>query len=76
MIENNQYEKKSLKLIEKKNPDWNELAKDCISFANASGGKIIIGIEDDDNMPPIDQKIEERLISTIRKNIEQRTVNL
>ena len=76
MIENNQYEKKSLKLVEKKNPDWNELAKDCISFANASGGKIIIGIEDEDNMPPINQKIEERLISTIRKNIEQRTVNL
>ncbi|MDT3739318.1 MAG: ATP-binding protein [Candidatus Kapabacteria bacterium] len=76
MIENNQYEKKSLKLIDKKNPDWNELTKDCISFANSLGGKIIIGIEDNEEIPPINQKIDDNLIPIIRKNIEQRAVNL
>ena len=76
MIENNQYEKKSFKIFDKKNPDWNELTKDCISFANSLGGKIIIGVEDNEEIPPLNQKIEDRLISIIRKNIEQRAVNL
>ncbi|MDR0680415.1 MAG: ATP-binding protein [Dysgonamonadaceae bacterium] len=35
-----------------KNTDWDELAKDCIAFANSHGGSILIGIEDDAALPP------------------------
>jgi len=50
-------EKKSLKVVTGKNPDWSELAKDCVCLANAKGGIIAIGIEDDSAEPPADQKI-------------------
>ena len=49
MKENNEVDKKSLRSITKVNVDWNELAKDCVCFANAYGGKLLIGIEDDDD---------------------------
>ncbi len=48
MLENQQYDKKSLSFLKGKHTDWDELAKDCVCFANASGGKILIGIEDDE----------------------------
>lgn len=48
--------KKSLKLFDKKNPDWKLLAKECVGFANARGGFIYIGIEDNEELPPFEQK--------------------
>lgn len=45
MTENNQVDKKSLRVLTKNNPDWNELAKDAVCFANAYGGRLLIGIE-------------------------------
>jgi ATP-dependent DNA helicase RecG len=56
MKENSQIDKKSLKTISKRNPDWGEIAKDCVCFANGYGGKILFGIEDDDDLPPVGQK--------------------
>ena len=44
MLENQQYDKKSL-FLKGKNTDWDELAKDAICFENSSGGKIFIAIE-------------------------------
>ena len=44
MLENQQYEKKSLSFLKGKNTDWDELAKDPVCFDNASGGKILIVI--------------------------------
>lgn len=40
-------DKKSLRAITGRNPDWDALAKDCVAFANAQGGHLLIGIEDD-----------------------------
>ena len=76
MIENQQYEKKSLSFLKGKNTDWNELAKDCVCFANASGGKILIGIEDDEIEPVKGQLIKDRTLpEIILKAINHRTIN-
>ena len=40
------YDKKSLKTVQGKTADFQELAKDCVAFANAKGGYLHIGIED------------------------------
>jgi len=77
MNENKKIDKKSLKFLRGKQTDWNELAKDCVSFANAQGGFIYIGIEDKEKLPPENQKITNRdLPDVIQKNITQRSVNV
>ena len=77
MIENKNIDKKSIKFLKGKNTDWNELAKDCVAFANAQGGFIYIGIEDNENLPPIEQKVADKnLPNIIQKNIVQRTINI
>jgi ATP-dependent DNA helicase RecG len=77
MEENKNIDKKSPKFLSGKNTDWNELAKDCVCFANASGGYIYIGIEDKETLPPEKQKISDtNLPDIIQKNIAQRTVNV
>ena len=77
MEENKNTDKKSLKFLKGKNTDWDELAKDCVCFANAQGGSIYIGIEDKENLPPANQKISDRnLPDLIQKNIANRTVNV
>ena len=77
MYENKNIDKKSLKFLREKQTDWNELAKDCISFANAQGGFIFIGIEDKEKLPPESQRItDENLPDTIQKNIVQRCINV
>jgi ATP-dependent DNA helicase RecG len=77
MKENKNTEKKSLKFWKGRQTDWNELAKDCIAFANSQGGFIYIGIEDGDELPPESQKIEDRnLPDVIQKNLTQRMVNV
>ena len=76
MQENVQIDKKSLLTVTKANPDWDELAKDSVCFANASGGSIIIGIGDTETLPPTGQKIPSDLPSKIQKIIQGRTVNV
>ena len=75
MIENSDFDKKSLKVVQGSSPDWNELAKDCVAFANAYGGEIHIGIEDDEEQPPAKQKVKDATIEKINKIISQRTIN-
>lgn len=77
MEESKNIDKKSLKFLNGKNTDWNELAKDCVCFANAQGGFIYIGIEDKASLPPEKQKIADRnLPDIIQKNIANRSVNV
>jgi ATP-dependent DNA helicase RecG len=77
MEENKNIDKKSIKFLNGKNTDWNELAKDCVCFANAQGGFIYIGIEDKVTLPPEKQKIADRNFpDIIQKNIAHRTVNV
>lgn len=76
MVENSEFDKKSLRLVQGKTADWSELAKDCVGFANGLGGVIHIGIEDKDTEPPSSQKIPDALIEKINKTIPSKTVGV
>jgi ATP-dependent DNA helicase RecG len=67
---------KSLRKVTGKTADFTELAKDCIAFANAQGGRLLIGIEDKATLPPAEQRIKPELLDTIRKRIAELTVNV
>ncbi|MFA6928687.1 MAG: ATP-binding protein [Lentisphaeria bacterium] len=69
-------DKKSLRSVTGKTADWNELAKDCIAFANATGGRLLIGIEDNQASPDANQIIPDDLPDTIRRKLAERTVNV
>lgn len=76
MSEGQQLDYKSLRVVTGKKPAWSELARDCVAFANASGGRLHIGIEDDATRPPVDQRIDPTLLDQIRKRIKELTVNV
>lgn len=77
MNENNQYDKKSITFLKGNKTDWDELAKDCVCFANAKGGIIALGIKDDQELPPKGQVFENREWPDIIQNaISQRTTNV
>ncbi len=76
MSENHQRDHKSLRLVTGRTADWHELAKDCVRFANARGGVILIGIEDDADEPAADQEIPAGLTDRIRKRVKELTVNV
>ena len=76
MQEGQKIEKKSLRLVLGKTANWTELAKDCVCFANARGGTIHIGIEDDADSPPLEQQIETELPYRISKRISELTINV
>lgn len=69
-------DKKSIRAVAGKNADWNELAKDCVAFATAQGGRLLIGIEDNADLPPDDQQVDDTLLDEIRRKISERTVNV
>jgi ATP-dependent DNA helicase RecG len=69
-------DKKSLRAISGKTADWNELAKDSIAFANARGGQLLLGIENEQDLPPADQRVSSSLLDTIRRKLAERTVNV
>ena len=69
-------DKKALAFLkDSKNTDWNELAKDCVSFANANGGRILIGIDDDATEPAPQQTVDNKRLDLIRKQVSHRTYN-
>ncbi len=69
-------DKKSLRAVSGKTADWGELVKDCVAFANATGGHLLIGIEDDQDLPPASQQIPVGLPDTVRRKLAERTVNV
>ena len=62
-------DKKSLRVISGKTANWKELAKDCIAFANAQGVRLLIGIEDDAELPPAGQTVEPEFPDLIRRKV-------
>ncbi len=76
MNESQDIEKKSLRYVTGATSDWNGLAKECVCFANSSGGTIFIGIENDSDVPPDGQTIDINLITKIRKRISELTCNV
>jgi ATP-dependent DNA helicase RecG len=73
-LEGQLLDKKSLRVL--KNNEYRELAKDCVVFANAQGGSLLIGIEDDSDLPPENQKIRSEWLEKLPKRISQLTLNV
>ena len=69
-------DQKSLRAVTGKTADWNEIAKDCIAFANATGGRLLVGVEDGQTLPPPGQQIPTDLPDTLRRKLAERTVNV
>lgn len=69
-------DKKSLRVVTGNPANWKELAKDCIAFANAQGGRLLIGIENNQDLPPTEQQIEPGLLDLLRRKMGERTVNV
>lgn len=75
-LEGHLIDRKSIRTVSGKSANFSELAKDCVAFANAQGGKLLIGIEDGDELPPAGQNIANDLLDTIRKRIAENTVGV
>ena len=76
MVENTLYDKKSLRTVVGKTADFDELAKDCVAFANAQGGIIEIGIENNEKLPPVGQTFDEKLPVNIVNKLAGLTNNI
>ena len=75
-LEGQLLDRKSLRTVSGKTADWTELAKDCVAFANALGGRLLIGIEDGEVDPPVVQRVATALPDTLRRRIAELTVNV
>lgn len=75
-LEGQLLDRKSLRTVSGKTADWTELAKDCVAFANALGGRLLIGIEDGEIDPPVAQRVASALPDTLRRRIAELTVNV
>jgi ATP-dependent DNA helicase RecG len=62
-------DKKSLRAVTGRSADWGGLAKDCIAFAHAQGGRLLIGIEDDAVVPAPDQQVDPDLADVVRREL-------
>ncbi|WP_217808703.1 AlbA family DNA-binding domain-containing protein [Derxia lacustris] len=69
-------DRKSLRAVTGKTADWSELAKDCVAFANALGGRLLIGIGDGEELPPQGQRIPPELPDALRRRLGELTVNV
>lgn len=74
--ETEHFDRKSLRKVVGRTADWDALAGDSVAFANAAGGRICIGIEDDGVAPPPGQVIDAALPERLKKRIGELTVNV
>jgi predicted HTH transcriptional regulator len=56
-LERKLIDQKSLRAVNGKTADRNEIAKECIAFSNATGGRLRLGIADGRDAPPASQQI-------------------
>ncbi len=75
-LEDQHTDRKSLRTITGKSADWEALAKDCVCFANGAGGRLLIGMEDGEALPPAGQLVPPELLDRLRKRIGELTVNV
>jgi ATP-dependent DNA helicase RecG len=60
-------DRKSIRYVLDKHQDAGHLAADCVGFANAVGGTILMGIEDDQTEPPPTQRVPDDLPERLSK---------
>lgn len=75
-LEGQLLDRKSLRAVTGKSANWDEIAKDCVAFANATGGRLLLGIEDGQMNPPTGQRIPEDLPDILQRKLTDRTVNV
>lgn len=75
-LEDQHTDLKSLRTVTGKSADWDALAKDCVCFANGAGGRLLIGIEDGQTLPPADQVVPPEVLDRLRKRMGELTVNV
>ena len=75
-LENQYTDLKSLRTVTGKTADWDSLARDCVCFANGAGGRLLIGIEDGQVLPPAGQVVPPDVLDRLRKRIGELTVNV
>ncbi len=75
-LEDQHFDRKSLRKVTGKSADWLGLALDCVAFANAHGGSLLIGIEDDQDEPPPGQTLPPGLPETVARRVRELTVNV
>lgn len=75
-LENQHIDLKSLRTVTGKSADWESLAKDCVCFANGAGGRLLIGIEDGQTLPPAGQVVPPEVLDRLRKRMGELTVNV
>jgi ATP-dependent DNA helicase RecG len=76
MAEHDALERKSLRLVTRKSPDWHEVARVCVCSANGRGGVLEIGIEDGEEEPPAGQTIPPGLPDRVFQRIAETTLNV
>lgn len=69
-------DQKSLRALNGKTTDWNQIAKDCITFANATDGRLLLCIEGGQSTPPADRHILSDPLDTVRRKLAESTVNV
>lgn len=74
--ENQHFDRKSLRKVTGKSAAWSELALDCVAFANAQGGRLLIGLEDGCDAPPPGQTVPAGLAERVVKRLRGLTVNV
>lgn len=75
-LEDGETDRKSLRLVTGRSADWDAIARDCVCFANARGGRLLIGIEDGEELPPAGQTIPVELPERLRRRVGELTVNV
>ncbi len=70
------FDQKSLRYALGKHDDADGLACDCVGFANAMGGLILLGIEDGQDEPPATQRVADDFPDRLRKRLAQITANV
>lgn len=75
-IEGQNTDRKSLRAVTGKTADWDAIAKDCVCLANGQGGRLLIGIEDGEILPPAGQLVLVNVLDRLRKRIGELTVNM
>ena len=70
-MENQVREYKSLQIIT--GGRFKELAEECVGFANAQGGVIVVGVEDKTKEPPNNQRIEQKILNNTLERLRRLT---
>lgn len=70
------FDKKSLRVVKGGDQGLRALAADCVAMANANGGVLAIGIENDASQPPAGQRVTDDQLLKLQKRIPTLTVNV